>query len=69
MQGVQSLLTGHEAKSDTHLTQGVTTAVGGALPPAQSVPVSEFESQRVTRGELVAPSSVTERTTNLLESK
>jgi len=50
-------------------------AMGGAVPaPAltpgqQDIPVSLFTSQRVTTAEIMAPASVTEQTTNLLENK
>ena len=40
-----------------------------ALPPGQDVPVSLFTPQRVTTAEILAPASVTEQTTNLLENK
>ena len=40
-----------------------------ALPPGQDVPVSLFTSPRVTTAEILAPASVTEQTTNLLENK
>ena len=40
-----------------------------ALSAGQDVTVSLFASQRVTTAEIVAPASVTEQTTNLLENK
>jgi zinc-ribbon domain len=40
-----------------------------ALTAGQDVPVSAFISQRVTTAEILAPPSVTEQTTNLLENK
>ena len=40
-----------------------------ALTAAEGVPVSSFTSQRVTTAEILAPASVTEHTTNLLENK
>jgi len=40
-----------------------------ALTSGQNVPVSLFTSQRVTTAEILAPASVTEQTTNLLEDK
>jgi hypothetical protein len=39
---------------------------GLALPAAREVPISVFDSPRVTTAEIVLPPSVTERTTNLL---
>lgn len=39
---------------------------GLALPAAREVPISVFDSPRVTTAEIVMPPSVTERTTNLL---
>jgi hypothetical protein len=39
------------------------------LSAAQSVPVSLFTAQRSTTAEILAPASVTEHTTNLLEDK
>jgi hypothetical protein len=44
----------------------VTTA---ALPAGQGVPVSLFTPQRVTTAEILAPASITEHTTNLLDDK
>ena len=40
-----------------------------ALPEGQSLPVSLFTPQRVTTAEILAPASITEHTTNLLENK
>lgn len=47
----------------------VATDPGPALTAGQNVPVSLFTSQRVTTAEILAPASVTEQTTNLLENK
>jgi hypothetical protein len=41
---------------------------GAALPPAQSIPVSLFDSKRATTEEMVMPPSVTERTTKLIDT-
>lgn len=38
-----------------------------ALPPAQSIPVSDFAPRRMNTAELVQPPSVTENTTRLLD--
>jgi hypothetical protein len=38
-----------------------------ALPPAQSIPVSEFAPRRMNTAELAQPPSVTENTTRLLD--
>jgi hypothetical protein len=43
-----------------------TTTRGTALPPAQSVPVTDFNARRVDTREMVNPPSVTEHTTKLL---
>ncbi|MBA2734750.1 MAG: zinc ribbon domain-containing protein [Acidobacteria bacterium] len=40
-----------------------------ALPPAQSIPVSEFTSRRMNTAELMHPPSVTENTTRLLDEE
>ena len=40
-----------------------------ALSAGQNVPASLFTAQRVTTAEITSPASVTEQTTNLLESK
>lgn len=42
---------------------------GGALPPAQSVPVSGYSVRRVETAEIAQPSSVTEHTTKLLDNR
>jgi len=49
--------------------QQMNAARGGALPPAQSVPVSSYAQRRVETAEIVQPPSVTENTTKLLEHK
>jgi len=46
-----------------------STFAGPSLPAAQGTPVPIFGTQRVTTAEIVAPSSITEHTTNLLDSK
>jgi hypothetical protein len=43
-----------------------TPTIGSALPPAQSVPISEFSARRVDTSEMVDRPSVTEHTTKLL---
>jgi hypothetical protein len=40
-----------------------------ALPPAQSIPVSEFKPRRMNTAELRQPPSVTENTTRLLDDE
>lgn len=53
-----------------HDPASVDAAVSSpALTAGQDVPVSLFTSQRVTTAEILSPPSVTEQTTNLLESK
>jgi hypothetical protein len=47
---------------------GVTAVFNSdALPPVQGIPISVFDSPRVTTAEMASPSSVTEQTTGLLE--
>lgn len=46
------------------LNAGVRTS---ALPPMQSIPVSDFAPRRVNTAELVTPPSITENTTKLLD--
>ena len=50
--------------TSTELNSAARTA---ALPPAQSIPVSNFTPRRVNTAELVLPPSVTENTTRLLD--
>jgi hypothetical protein len=77
MQAVRSLVTEDETNSPTfprvHTARHPITEGGRsgdtALPPAQGIPISVFESQRVATAEIVSPPSVTERTTNLLGNK
>ncbi|MDT4965513.1 MAG: hypothetical protein QOJ64_250 [Acidobacteriota bacterium] len=40
-----------------------------ALPPAQKMPVSNFQSRRSNTAELVQPASITENTTRLLDEE
>lgn len=42
---------------------------GGALPPAQSVPVGGYNVRRVETAEIAQPPSVTEHTTKLLDNR
>jgi hypothetical protein len=42
---------------------------GSSLPAGQGTPVPLFSAHTVTTAEIVAPSSITEHTTNLLENK
>lgn len=49
----------------SQLSAGV--ARGQALPPAQSIPVSNWRPQRPNTAEIVQPPSVTENTTRLLD--
>lgn len=42
---------------------------GGALPPAQSVPVGGYSARRVETAEIAQPPSVTEHTTKLLDNR
>jgi len=63
MRAVRYLVAGDEALSQTQV------AHDSALNAGQNVPASLFTAQRVTTAEITSPSSVTEQTTNLLESK
>ena len=47
----------------------VATDSSPSLTPGQDVPLPFFTPQRVTTAEILAPASVTEQTTNLLENK
>jgi uncharacterized membrane protein YvbJ len=40
-----------------------------ALPPAQSIPATEFSTRRVNTAEMVQPPSITEHTTRLLDTE
>lgn len=51
-------------------TQSTPSAQNPALPPTQSLPVTNFVGgQRVTTAEVTRPPSVTEQTTNLLNNE
>jgi hypothetical protein len=69
---VQALLTDDAARPtrDTvaPLAQAGVDATARALPPVQSIPASIFGGPQTT-AEMVAPPSVTERTTSLLEKE
>jgi MYXO-CTERM domain-containing protein len=73
MRAVQTLLTDDKAQpqaaATVRLPQAGSNSPAHALPPAQSVPVSIFTAQRATTAEMVAPPSVTERTTSLLQDE
>ena len=62
MQAVRYLVAGDEALPQTQV------AHDPALNAGQNVPASLFTAERVTTAEITSPSSVTEQTTNLLES-
>jgi len=76
MRGTQYLLTGEatvavpksvEAADQTaRLSQ---TFEGASLAAAQGTPVALFGTQKVITAEILAPSSITDHTTNLLENK
>lgn len=51
------------------ISQVNTPAHNSALPPSQSIPVEAFGTQRVNTAEMAQPPSITERTTNLLDTK
>jgi hypothetical protein len=55
--------------SPDHISGVAAIFNSGALPPVQEVPISVFDSPRITTAEMVSPSSVTEQTTGLLEKK
>lgn len=50
------------------IDQSGTATRGTALPPAQSLPVTDFNARRGDTREMASPPSVTEHTTKLLES-
>ncbi|HKC63321.1 MAG TPA: hypothetical protein VKB86_06775 [Pyrinomonadaceae bacterium] len=52
---------------DTSAELSASSARTAALPPAQSIPVSDFTPRRANTAELVTPPSVTENTTRLLD--
>lgn len=59
--------------SPSHVAPGLITRVNtainnSALPPSQSMPVTNFGSPRVETAEMVRPPSVTEGTTRLLDN-
>ena len=55
---------------DAEQVKQVNSASGEyALPPARTIPATDFGTQRVKTSEIVEPSSVTEHTTRLLDSK
>lgn len=56
----------HIEQLSPHPIQLMRSERGYALPEAQSVSATGFEAQRVKTAEIVAPPSVTERTTRLL---
>jgi hypothetical protein len=51
------------------LKQAATDARAGALPPAQTLPITGFSPQRVQTAEMVQPPSITEHTTKLLREE
>src|SRR5205085_4588406 len=53
--------------SDTPAELNASSARTAVLPPAQSIPVSNFTQRRANTAELVSPPSVTENTTRLLD--
>lgn len=53
----------HDASAELNAMSARTAA----LPPAQSIPVSNFTPRRANTAELVPPTSVTENTTRLLD--
>lgn len=59
-----------QAAADSHQTSALPLVLGNpALTAGHHAPISIFDSQRVSTAEIVAPSSVTEHTTNLLDDK
>jgi hypothetical protein len=48
---------------------GARAGGGGALPPAQSIPVGSYAARRAETAEIVQPPSVTEHTTKLLDNR
>ena len=55
--------------SSTPSELNASSARTTALPPAQSIPVSDFTPRRANTAELVPPPSVTENTTRLLDEE
>lgn len=59
-----------QATVDSHQTSALPPVLGNpALTAGHQTPISIFAAQRVSTAEIVAPSSVTEHTTNLLDDK
>ena len=73
MRAVHTLLTDDKEQSPAAATMRLPAAdsnpAAQALPPAQGLPISSFGAQRATTAEMVAPPSVTERTTSLLQDE
>jgi hypothetical protein len=75
MDGARSLLNEKEntpanatdLRHNAHLLE--TAQAARTLPPAQGVPVSVLDAQRIQTAEMAQPLSVTERTTSLLKNK
>jgi hypothetical protein len=57
---------GSQADSDAAIKDKLRKARGTALPPARSIPVTEWRQQANT-AEIISPPSVTENTTKLLD--
>jgi hypothetical protein len=70
MRAVRYLVAGPVENSQTDVSYSPVIAAGSgpALTAGQNVPASLFTAQRVTTAEITSPASVTEQTTNLLES-
>lgn len=75
---VQDLLTEKQEQPNkaliSHIAPGLITGIGSApdnlvMQPAQGLPIAVFHNRPIKTGEIVSPSSVTERTTSLLENK
>ena len=66
MQGLRYLVADDVTLDPVSLGEGIPNP---ELSKGQSVPVSLFTSPRVTTAEILAPASITEHTTNLLENK
>lgn len=61
---------GFSQKGETNSPASLDEAAGNpALTGGREIPVSLFGAQRVQTAEILAPASVTEQTTNLLDDK
>ena len=67
MRGLRYLVEGESGERKVALSRDGSDVQ--ALPAAKTIPVSLFGTQKVQTAEIITPSSITEHTTNLLETK